>query len=71
MRYLAVIRGYNEGDNNTPTDEVWASVVATDTPNITARNIENEWRDTFNFDIEVELIPLEDLRGWKKISERW
>lgn len=71
MKYLAVIRGYNECDNNTPSDEIWCSVVETDTPNITAREIENEWRDNFNFDIGVDLIPLEELKKWKKIATIW
>lgn len=27
MKYLAVIHGFNEPDNNTPADEIWAQVV--------------------------------------------
>ena len=71
MKYLAIIRGYNERDNNTPSDEIWVSVIATDTPSVMARKIENEWQDTFNFNIEVELMPLEELKEWRKISEIW
>lgn len=71
MKYLAVIRGYNEADQNTPSDEVWCSVIETDNPNVRAREIENEWRDNFNFDIDVELIPLTELKEWKKVLVLW
>ena len=26
MKYLVVVRGFNEADNNTPSDEIWTKI---------------------------------------------
>lgn len=73
MKYLAVIHGFNEPDNNTPADEIWAQVVEVkdEHEKIQAEKI---YHDDFledYFAVEVGFFPLEELDEWGKVSEIW
>ena len=75
MKYLAVVRGFNEPDNNTPSDEVFAIVVecANDREVMNARTkIYKDFENDFTEGAEVMMYALDELsNGYKRIMEIW
>lgn len=74
MKYLATARGFNEPDNNTPSDEIWCKVVDIE-PSEVAK-YEKVFTDDMNVDYahgaEVELLPLVEFEDeWVKVCEIW
>lgn len=74
MKCLAIVRGLNEPDNNTPSDEVWVKYL--DTEVLSVASVEKIITDDFNPDyehgVEVEVIPLEEIKDeWRKVFEIW
>lgn len=75
MKYIAIVRGFNEPDNNTPSDEVFATVVecANDKEVMDARTkIYKDFEDDFIGGAEVIMYELDYLsEGYKRILETW
>lgn len=75
MKYVAIVRGFNEPDNNTPSDEVFATVVecANDKEVMEARTkIYKDFEDDFTEGAEVMMYELDYLsEGYKRILEIW
>lgn len=74
MRYLFVARGLNEGDNNTPSDEVWAKVVDIDPSEVEKyeKASIDDFADDYDYGVEIMFEPLENFEDeWLKISEIW
>lgn len=74
-RYLVIVRCFNEPDNNTPSDEIFVRCANFGIEE--AKNAEQIIEDNFMTDgdhtgCEVNLIPLENLRGdWRKVITIW
>lgn len=74
MKYLFVARGYNEPDNNTPSDEIWCKVVECGENEVEqyAKVFENDFADDYVHGVEVNYKPLEMFKDeWTKVSEIW
>ena len=75
MKYLAVIRGFNEPDNNTPSDEVFVKVVecANDKEVMTTRTkIYKDFEEDFTEGAEVSMYALDELdNNYKRVMEIW
>lgn len=73
-RYLVIARCYNEPDNNTPSDEIFARCANFGEEE--AKNAEKIIADDFiadgYMDCEVQVIPLATLRDeWKRVETIW
>lgn len=74
MKYLAVIRGYNEPDNNTPSDEVFIKIVecASDREIMTTRTkIYKDFEKDFTEGADVSMYALNELTDYKRVMEIW
>lgn len=73
MKYLAVVRGCNEPDNNTPSDVLWCKVVEIDNNLEQAKKTyEKEFEKDYEYGAEVSLYPLSELENkWTRIQEIW
>ena len=74
MKYLATARGYNEPDNNTPSDEIWCKVVDIEPSGVAKyeKVFENEFAEDYAYGVMVELRPLVEYEDdWVKVSEIW
>lgn len=76
MKHLVVVRGYNEPDNNTPSDEIWVKVEDFD-PTYNRYDLEKKYEAEFKDvdyanGVSVDCYPLAEIEsGWLKISEIW
>ena len=75
MKHLVVVRGYNEPDNNTPSDEIWVRVDDFD-PTFNGHDLEKKYEAEFDGDYangtSVDYYPLAEVEGgWIKVSEIW
>ncbi len=75
MKYLVVMRGFNEPDNNTPSDEVFARVDEIDpTANLydLGKKYEKEFDGDYANGVSIDYYPLDEFDGgWVKIEEIW
>lgn len=74
MKYLATARGYNEPDNNTPSDEIWCKVVDIEPSEVAKyeKVFTDEFSEDYEYGVEVELRPLVEFNDeWVKVSEIW
>ena len=74
MKYLVVVRGFNEPDNNTPSDVIWARVVDIKPDDMAKheKNYTNEFNEDYEHGVSVDFYPLAELNdAWLKISEIW
>lgn len=74
MKYLVVLRGYNEPDNNTPSDEIWVNVIDIEPSEMP--KYEKVFTDDFAEDyangVSVDFYPLAEAQDdWLKVSEIW
>lgn len=74
MKYLVIVRGYNEPDNNTPSDEIWAKTADIEPSDI--EKYEEVYMSEFEGDYangaSVDFYPIEELDNeWRKVSEIW
>ena len=74
MEYLVIARGFNEPDNNTPSDEIWARVYEIEPDKVEEKDkeITAYWEEDYPNGVSVEFFPLSDVKeGWRKISVIW
>lgn len=75
MKYIAIVRGFNESDNNTPSDEIFITVVecSNDKEVMKTRSkIYEEFENAFTDGAEVIMYALDELTsGYKRIREIW
>ena len=74
MRYLATARGFNEPDNNTPSDEIWCKVVDIEPSEVAKyeKVFTDEFSEDYEHGVEVDLRPLVEFEDeWVKVSEIW
>ena len=74
MKYLATARGFNEPDNNTPSDEIWCKVVDIEPSEVAKyeKVFTDEFSEDYEHGVEVELRPLVEFKDeWVKVSEIW
>ena len=74
MKYLVVVRGFNEADNNTPSDEIWAKI--TDIEPSDLPKYEKVYTSEFETDYEqgvsIDFYPIAELdETWVKVMEIW
>ena len=74
MKYLGVVRGFNEADNNTPSDEIWTKI--TDIEPSDLPKYEKVYTSEFAADYEhaarVDFYPIAELdEEWLKVMEIW
>ena len=63
MKYLVVARGFNEPDNNTPSDDIWARIMEFDPDDKVSieSTISDELIDTYGYiGVDVKAIRLDD-----------
>lgn len=74
MKYLVILRGLNEPDNNTPSDEIWANVVDIDIDEMAKHEkaYTSEFEGDYTHGVSVDFYPLDEMEhGWVKVSEIW
>lgn len=74
MKYLVVARGFNEPDNNTPSDEILVRVVDIEPTEKEdyEKAFEKELSGTYDHGIEVALYELDQLQdSWGEVATIW
>lgn len=74
MKYLAIARGLNEPDNNTPSDEILARVVDIEPTEKEGyeKALEKELSETYDYGVEVSLYELAQLQdNWGEVATIW
>ena len=75
MKYLAVIRGANEPDNNTPSNEVFVKVVECFNDRevmATRAKIYKDFEGDFIEGADVSMYKIDDLSDYyKRVMEVW
>lgn len=74
MKYLAIVRGLNEPDNNTPSDEIWARLIECEPDNIVEKEqeIKKYWDEDYPIGTDVVFIPVKEIKeGWVKGITIW
>lgn len=74
MKYLVILRGFNEPDNNTPSDEIWAKVVDIEMSEMAKceKVYTNEFEGDYANSVSVDFYPLDEMDNeWVKVSEIW
>lgn len=75
MKYLVVLHEWFEGDNNTPSDKIWAKIteIKNDHERIKAEKVYlDEFSEDGALDISVKFIPLVAIdEEWEKVEEIW
>ena len=74
MRYLVVVRGYNEPDNNTPSDEIMVKVADYEPTEVERikQSIEASFETDYEHGVEIQIIPIEEIQdNWKGVFEIW
>lgn len=74
MKYLVIARGFNEPDNNTPSDVMWCKVIDIK-PNEVAQYekvFADDLSEDYAYGVEIMFEPLENFEDeWVKVSEIW
>lgn len=74
MKYVIIIRGANEPDNNTPADVIWVGVMefAVMNKEDIEKTITDEWGKDYDCGVDVQLFTLDELDGtYRKALELW
>ena len=74
MKYLVVMHGYNEPDNNTPSDDIFVRVENLEPDELEEREkyYYRKWENEYANGIELDFYPLEELEdGLTKVVEIW
>lgn len=74
MKYLVILRGFNEPDNNTPSDEIWAKVVDIEMSEMAKceKAYTSEFENDYEHGVGVDFYPLDEMDNeWVKVSEIW
>lgn len=74
MKYLVILRGFNEPDNNTPSDEIWTKIADIE-PNDLAKCEKvytGEFENDYEHGVGIDFYPLDEVNNeWIKVSEIW
>lgn len=74
MKYLVVVRGYNEPDNSTPSDEIWIKVTGIEPSDMAKceKIYTDEFSEDYEHGVSVDFYPLAELdEEWLKVVEIW
>ena len=74
MKYLVILRGFNEPDNNTPSDEIWAKVVDIKMSEMAKceKVYTSEFEGDYTHGVSADFYPLDEMDNeWVKVSEIW
>ena len=74
MKYLFIVRGFNEPDNNTPSDQIWCKVVECEPTEVSRyeKVFTDEFSEDYAYGVEVIFEPLENFEDeWVKVSDIW
>lgn len=74
MKYLVIVRGYNEPDNNTPSDEIWAKITDIEPSDLAKceKVYTSEFEGDYTDGVSVDFYHIKELDNeWLKVSEIW
>lgn len=74
MKYLVILRGFNEPDNNTPSDEIWAKAVDIEMSEMAKceKAYTSEFENDYEHGVSIDFYPLDEMDNeWVKVSEIW
>lgn len=74
MKYLVVVRGFNEADNNTPSDEIWAKITDIEPSDLTKceKVYTSEFETDYEHGVSVDFYPIAEIdETWLKVMEIW
>lgn len=74
MNYLIVARGFNEPDNNTPSDEVFVKIIDCKQDEIEryVKRFEDDMYEDYPVGVNIEAVPVERIKDdWEKVVEIW
>lgn len=74
MKYLVVVRGFNEADNNTPSDEIWAKITDIEPSDLAKceKVYTSEFENDYEHGVSVDFYPIAEIdETWEKIIEIW
>lgn len=74
MKYLVIVRGYNEPDNNTPSDEIWAKITDIEPSDLAKceKVYTSEFEGDYENGVSVDFYSIKELDNeWLKVSEIW
>ena len=74
MKYLTVLRGCNEPDNNTPSSAIWARVIECEPTELNKYEsvFENDFAEDYPMGVEITFVPLDVVeKDWAKTHEIW
>lgn len=74
MNYLIVARGFNEPDNNTPSDEVFVKIIDCGQDEIEryVKRFEDDMYEDYPVGVNIETVPVERIKDdWEKVVEIW
>lgn len=74
MKYLFMARGFNEPDNNTPSEQVWAKVVECEPTEVAhyEKTFTEDFEKDYPYGVEIMFEPLENFEDeWVKVSDIW
>lgn len=74
MNYLIVARGFNEPDNNTPSDEVFVKIIDCEQDEIEryVKRFEDDMYEDYPVGVNIEAVPVERIKDdWEKVVEIW
>lgn len=74
MKYLVILRGFNEPDNNTPSDEIWAKIADIDPSDLAKceKVYTSEFENDYEHGVGIDFYPLDEVNNeWIKVSEIW
>lgn len=74
MKYLVVVRGFNEADNNTPSDEIWTKITDIEPSDLAKceKIYTSEFEADYEHGVSVDFYPIAELdEEWLKVMEIW
>lgn len=72
-KYLVVARGYNEPDNNTPSDVILARIIECEPKECReyGEKFEKELLEDYPIGVDIEFYEVGMLNEWRKVSVIW
>lgn len=74
MKYLVVVRGFNEADNNTPSDEIWVKITDIEPSDLPKyeKVYTSEFEADYEHGVSVDFYPINEIdETWLKVMEIW
>ena len=74
MKYLVVVRGFNEADNNTPSDEIWTKITDIEPSDLPKyeKVYTSEVEADYEYGVSEDFYPIAELdEEWLKVMEIW